>query len=137
MNNNQLNFNPTTGEPINNVNTNAMPNINHQQMQTQPTVGQQTVPNQGSAQPLASPLQTPTMENIKQDNQNINIQQQMQSIPTVDQNAQQFINNTQASNTVKKEEKKDGPNIVFIVILFIIIFAAIFFLFPYLLNILG
>ena len=61
----------------------------------------------------------------------------MQSIPTVEQTTQDFINNTQINSTVEKEEKKDSPNITFIVILFVIIFAAIFFLFPYLLKVLG
>ena len=36
-----------------------------------------------------------------------------------------------------KEDKSEGPNLTFIIILFVIIFAAIFFLFPYLLNVLG
>ena len=61
-------------------------------------------------------------------------QQQMQSIPTVGQNMQDFISNTQEASTAKKTEKKNGPNILFIVILFVVIFAAIFFLFPYLLE---
>jgi len=60
----------------------------------------------------------------------------MQTIPTVEQSKQEFINNTQTNSSVKKEEKKDGPNIAFIVILFVIIFASIFFLFPYLLKVL-
>ena len=79
-------------------------------------------------------MQTQQTIDINKANNAANVQQQMQSIPTVDQNKQEFINNTQASNVVKKQEKKSGPNVIFIVILFVIIFAAIFFLFPYLLE---
>ena len=105
MNNNQMNFDPMTGQPINQ-------NIT-------------TIPNQ-----------VQTTQPVQQPANNINIQQQLQSIPTVEQTKQEFINNTQAENVVKKEEKQDGPNIVFIIILFVIIFAAIFFLFPYLMKVL-
>lgn len=105
MNNNQMNFDPMTGQPINQ-------NIT-------------TIPNQ-----------VQTTQSVQQPANNINIQQQLQSIPTVEQTKQEFINNTQAENVVKKEEKQDGPNIVFIIILFVIIFAAIFFLFPYLMKVL-
>ncbi len=91
---------------------------------------------QPQIQPQVQPQ--PIIQQANNDSTNINsansIQQQMQSIPTVDQNRQDFINNTQAENTVNKKEKKSGPNVVFIVILFVIIFAAIFFLFPYLLE---
>ena len=125
MNNNQMNFDPMTGQPINqninNMNNVAVPN-QVQQVYTQPIPPVQPVP---TVEPV------PTVDNI------VNTQQQMQNIPTVEQSKQEFINNTQANNTVKKEEKKDGPNIAFIVILFVIIFAAILFLFPYLLDVLG
>lgn len=105
MNNNQMNFDPMTGQPI----------------------------NQNIA---TTPNQVQTTQPVQQPANNINIQQQLQSIPTVEQTKQEFINNTQAENVVKKEEKQDGPNIVFIIILFVIIFAAIFFLFPYLMKVL-
>lgn len=110
MNNNQMNFDPMTGQPINQ-------NIT-------------TIPNQ------VQTTNSQTTQSVQQPANNINIQQQLQSIPTVEQTKQEFINNTQAENVVKKEEKQDGPNIVFIIILFIIIFAAIFFLFPYLMKVL-
>ena len=110
MNNNQMNFDPMTGQPINQ-------NIT-------------TIPNQ------VQTTNSQTTQSVQQPANNINIQQQLQSIPTVEQTKQEFINNTQAENVVKKEEKEDGPNIVFIIILFVIIFAAIFFLFPYLMKVL-
>ena len=118
MNNTQID--PVTGQPINNIN----------QIRTQ-------YPNQ-PVQPQTT-VQMPAAQNIQPNlqNSNITIQQQMNSIPTVDQNAQQFMQNTQATTVVKKEDKKEGPNTIFIVILFAIIFAAIIFLFPYLLNIIG
>ena len=103
------------------------------QVQPQPQIQPQIQPQ---VQPQVQPQ--PIIQQANNDSTNINsansIQQQMQSIPTVDQNRQDFINNTQAENTVNKKEKKSGPNVVFIVILFVIIFAAIFFLFPYLLE---
>ena len=116
MNNNQMNFDPITGQPINQ-------NVND-------TVQPQPVPPVQPEQSI-QPVQQEVVVNNP-----INIQQ-MQNIPTVEQSKQEFINNTQANNAVKKEEKKDGPNITFIVILFVIIFAAIFFLFPYLMDVIG
>lgn len=119
MNNNKINFNPNTGQPINlNINNMAIP-----QPEIQPTLS-------------VEPVQT-IQPQVSITDSNIYNQQQMQTIPTVEQNKQDFINNTQVNSTVEKEDKKEGPNITFIVILFVIIFAAIFFLFPYLLKILG
>ena len=121
MNNNQMNFDPMTGQPIN-QNIATIPN----QVQT----------NNAQIVQQVQPDDNQTNQSVQQTTNNINVQQQLQSIPTVDQTKQEFINNTQAENIVKKEEKQDGPNIVFIIILFVIIFAAIFFLFPYLMKVL-
>ena len=115
--NNQMNFDPITGQPINQNNNNIIPNngiIN--------TVEQNNVP----VQPENTLNQQPSETTV------INPQQVIQNIPTVEQTKQEFINNTQANSSAKKEDKKDGPNIAFIIFLFIIIFASIFFLFPYL-----
>lgn len=147
MINDQMNFNPTTGQPINkNINNSSVSNqeqqVNVQYVQAQTTPQVQTVPTQiptvttVQSVPTVEPVQTiptqiPTANNI------VNPQHQMQNIPTIEQSKQEFINNVQTNNTINKEEKKDGPNITFIVILFVIIFAAIFFLFPYLLKVLG
>ena len=115
MNNNQMNFDPITGQPIN------------QNLDNNNTV----LPKQ--EQPVAPVQPVQPVQPIPV----VDEQQQIQNIPTVEQSKQEFIDNTQANSTVKKEEKKDGPNIAFIVILFVIIFAAIFFLFPYLMDIIG
>ena len=132
-----MNFDPITGQPINNsIVSNQGQQINVQPTQVQtPQQVQQPVPTVEPVQPVP----TPTIESVQPVptvNNTISTQQQIQTIPTVEQSKQEFINNTQANNTVKKEEKNDGPNIGFIVILFVIIFAAIFFLFPYLLKVL-
>lgn len=127
MNNNQMRFDPMTGQPINNINTNtnmnnnSVPNQNIQNPQTYQQVNQNTI-------------QQPTVNQQTFQNAMINEQVQMQSIPTVDQTKQEFINNTQNMNTEKKENKKEGVNYLFIIILFAIMFAAIFFLFPILLK---
>lgn len=116
MNNNQMNFDPMTGQPINQNNTNFATGIPTN------TIKQNSIQTQTSNVNVVQQPQITTF----------NSQQMIQNIPTVEQTKQEFINNIQENNVIKKEEKKDGPNIVFILILFIIIFAAIFFLFPYL-----
>ena len=154
MNNNQVSFDPMTGQPINNTNSVANQLAMQQPAQSvvQQSVTQQPV-QPATQQPVQPTIQQNDQINVPNLNENpnatisvapsieqpqpINIQQQLSAIPTVDQNPQQFVNNTQATNVVKKEEKKEGPNIAFIVIIFVIIFAAIFFLFPYLLELLG
>ena len=113
-----MNFDPMTGQPINQGNVT-------------PKQDEQVI-----VQPIPPVQPVPTVEQVSTVNNNLNPQQQIQNIPTVEQSKQEFIDNTQANNTIKKDEKKDGPNIAFIIILFAIIFAAIFFLFPYLLKVL-
>ena len=142
---NKLRFDPMTGEPINQDN-NVQPlqpqtNLEQQQIYQQVQPQQQGYEQVQTQQPLVQQqayqqIKPQTVPNINQANSNNAIQQQMQTIPTVDQSRQEFVNNTQTSSDIKKEDKKDNSNIVFIVILFLIIFSAIFFLFPYLLNIL-
>ena len=105
--NNNMNFDPITGQPLNTNNNIESNNL-------------QRISN------------TQELNHAPQ----INIQQQFQSIPTVEQSKQEFINMTQTNISEKKEEKKDSPNIIFIIILFLIILAAILFVFPYLLKIL-
>lgn len=130
MNNNQVNFDPMTGQPINN--------------NPVPSTPVNSVPNVQPVQPVPVPVEPPvapieSQPSIQQPTNNayINPQQQMEGIATVEQTKQEFIENIQANNVEKNEDKKDGPNITFIIILFVIILAAIFFLFPYLMNILG
>ena len=113
MNNNNINFDPFTGQPINRENNQTIPNAN------------QTSVNNEQNQP--------TVEiNTQVDNQNI--QNVLQSIPTIEQTKQEFINNAQSLNTEQKKEKKQGINYAFVIILFIIVLAAIFFLFPMLMK---
>ena len=132
--NSEMRFDPQTGKPIAgapNSSNLASATLNSQQQPVQP---------QSISVP---PIDTPTDQSIMQNNTEVNnnnmanIQQQMQSIPTVEQNRQEFMNNANANNKVKEESKESKPNITFIIILFVIILAAIFFLFPYLLNIIG
>ena len=123
MNNEQGTFNPEVNQPVN-QNLNGINNIpieNNQNIVQQPT------PTMPQMQPV----------DITNNTNPTDIQQQMNTIPTVDQDKQNFMTNTQAANEVKNEEKKKGPNIALIVIIFAIIFASIFFLFPYLLDVLG
>ena len=66
--------------------------------------------------------------------QEIQIKNELQNIPTVEQDAQEFINKVQAQSQEKKDDKKDGINFVFIILLFAVILAIVIFLFPVLLN---
>lgn len=138
MDNNKMNFDPMTGLPISQTN-----NMN----ELQPNIPVQNNIDNSNLQYQNIPLptqevNTQTYQNTLIDtetvnNPNDNIQQQIQNIPTVEQSKTEFINNVNVSvNETKKEDKKDGPNITFIIILFAIIFASVFFLFPYLLEVL-
>ena len=136
MDNNKMNFDPITGQPINqNINNLSNTNVTVTQ-EAQPTV--QSAPVINSTQENSEQIsnsninQTVAPSEIQMQNTVVNMQKQMQNIPTVEQSKQEFIDNTQINNTTKNEEKNSNVNITFIVILFIIIFASIFFLFPYL-----
>ena len=113
INNNELKFDPMTGQPIiptQNINNTVEPNTlnNNQNMEN---LNNNVTPSQ---------------------NDMANQMSQMQAIPTVEQSKEAFIDKTQTITTEKKEEKKGGINYAFVIILFIIIFASIFFLFPFL-----
>ena len=124
MNDNQMNFDPMTGQPINN---------NQVSQQNIPIVGLEQTETVVQPQPQVIPTIQPQVAEQPVQNSTV-IQQPMQNVPTVEQSKQDFINNTQALAPEKKEEKKDGVNYTFVIILFIAIFAAIFFLFPLLLD---
>ena len=113
MNNNQQQGNAVVGGQTNNG-TQQVANTSTQQVND---TNKQIQPQQPAIQ-----------------NSNIQAMNQMQNIPTVEQSKEQFIDNTQSISTEKKEEKSGSVNYVFIIILFVIIFAAIFFLFPILLE---
>lgn len=138
MNNTQTNNAQTNVEPVNQNPT----------VPVDPTASQTIAPE--TPVESATPQAAESVANVQPQPQNVEtntqapddtfidpavaMQQQMQTIPTVDQSKEAFIDNTQANSTAKKQAKKDGPNWAFIIILFIIIFASIFFLFPYLLK---
>ena len=111
--NNEIKFDPQTGQPA--VGSpNASPLASGTPVQPQPAQ-QPTI----QVPPIDAPVNPTTnmQTNTEIINNNINnIQQQMQSIPTVDQNKQEFLNNTNANTVVKDDNKEAKPNIAFIVI---------------------
>ena len=138
MNNNEINFDPITGKSVTQTQTN-IGNINGLQ-DTNINTNQNNINgnqansniinnNQINRQIVNDSINTNTQQNMQQ-----NIINQMQAIPTVGQDKQAFINNTQMLSTERKEEKKQGINYVFVIILFVLIFASIIFLFPFLLK---
>jgi len=120
--NNEMNFDPMTGKPINNntIEPIQQNNIINENFEETTVADHQTV---GES--------TPEHQSTNSESQ---IQTELQNIPTVDQDEQQFINNVQSiNNKEKKEDKKDGINFTFIIIMFVIILLVIIFLFPILL----
>lgn len=122
MNNNEMKFDPMTGQPIQN---NAQLDNQIQNIQPVPTVEQMQPQNNVQVQTV------PVEQQINTIDTNIN---NMQAVPTVEQSKQDFINNTQSVTSEPKKEKKDGINWTFIIIMFVIILGAIIFVFPYLLK---
>ena len=120
-----MRFDPMTGEPVAPIGPvePVVPNtpINEQ-------IISETTPQ------INSEMQDKNTNSLNNVNDAIKIQNELQSIPTVEQGKDAFINNVQSMNKEKKEEKKEGVNFVFIIILFIVILAAILFLFPFLLD---
>ena len=120
-----MKFDPMTGEPI--VHEEPVAPV-------EPAIPvTEQVPSEPTAEVNTEvPVQdTNTVNNV---NDAAQIQNELQSIPTVEQGKEAFINNVQAMHEEKKEEKKEGVNFLFIIILFVVILAAIFFLFPLLLD---
>lgn len=104
--NNAPKFDPMTGQPINTEN-----NINKQSNNVEMT--------------------NEVKKNIHSNNSFV-VQAQMQSIATVEQNNEQFINNIQANNSENNDNLSSKKNLIFMIVLFIIVLVAIIFLFPYL-----
>ena len=103
----KMRFDPNTGKPINDINKNTVVQAN------------------------TNNAETSINDSLSQSNvTNIN------NIPTVDQSANEFINNTQTISSERIEKKKGGLNYTFIIILFIVILISIIFLFPYLAKLL-
>ena len=122
MNNNENNNLNNIGTNIPNIPTNQQPTI-----MFDPMTGQQISQPTNNTQ-VGSEIPVQSIDSA------IQIQNELQAIPTVEQGSNAFINNVQSMNQEKKEEKKEGVNFVFIIILFIIILATILFLFPLLLD---
>ena len=124
----------------NNTNMDNMPIQNniHEQNINQTINNQQPIENTQITQEninsnLNNTTEVPHINEQIQENSHFDqnqLQNQLQSIPTVDQKPEQFINNIQTQNQEKQEEKKEGVNIAFVIIMFIVILAAIIFLFP-------
>ena len=129
--NNNMNYDPMTGIPIQNNNQN-IDNINN--ILTEPISNQTMQQNTSIAIDPIQQSNTIINEPINQQIEYINTNIPPHIAPTVEQNEQQFINTIQNTNTEKKEVKKDGANYIFVIILFIIIIASIYFLFPMLLK---
>ena len=156
MNNNGMNFDPQTGQPINNIsnvpqfsndNVNNLNNYN----QANPTT-QQVVNNAQNINPAPNqPVVNTDVVNTQQQPVNVSVNNQpnmgsqpvqvaggsnnISNIPTIEQSNQSFVANTQAVSMEKTEEKKKGINYLFVIILFIIVLVSIFVLFPLLKNI--
>lgn len=107
MDNNDAKFDPITGEPINNKT---------EVQQSESTVNQN--------------ISTDLEINQNQSTDTASVQKNLQSIATVDQSNENFINNAQTESNEKVESSDGKMNFTFIIILFALIFAAIFFLFP-------
>ena len=71
-----------------------------------------------------------TSTNFQQTDSLTSIQNDLQSIATVEQSNENFINNSQSESSEKVESSEGKMNYAFIIILFIVIFAVVYFLFP-------
>lgn len=119
MDNQRGNFDPATGQLLNT--TSQVPNNQNMQIQN-------------NEQTLQTSQQSINQQTIKVIMPDSNIQNNLQSVPTVEQSKEQFINNTQSTIQEKRNKKKSDVNYTFVIILFVIILAAILFLFPFLLK---
>ncbi len=135
MNNNGINFDPMTGQPIS-QNNNISPNPN-EVMQNQSN--SQTVETQAINQQVDVGANQSIPNNITQNvpiDSSANVPPEIISAPLVEQSKEQFINNSQVVNQekvkekVKEKGKNNGINYLFVIILLAVLFIAIFFLFP-------
>lgn len=114
-----MKFDPMTGEPI---------------VPVEPVAPANDQVTNAPAQEVNTEISQENTNVTNNINDAVQIQNELQSIPTVEQGKEAFINNVQSMHEEKKEEKKEGVNFLFIIILFVVILAAIFFLFPLLLD---
>lgn len=117
MNNNGMKFDPMTGKPLNN------PQTDNQSLNASPIMPAMPEMPQSNSN-ITTPMQ----------NQDVNNQPLIQGVPTVEQSQQEFISSTQNISSEKKEEKKDKLNYTFVIVLFVLVMLAIYFLFPILLR---
>ena len=94
-------------------------NTNSNIVAAQQSVGAQQVNNQG----------------LQQNNSNQVVQNQFQSIPTIEQSNQNFVANTQTISSEKNVDNKKKVNYLLIIILLAVVFGVVFFVFPLLKNI--
>lgn len=146
--NNNANFDPITGQPINQ--NNNIPNVQTidstvgQVMSEMPALESTVEQTMSVVQPSDTTIvqEIPELQPLDTSNEIINvdnsiqtnIQDELRNIPTIEQDKQDFINNVQTANQEKKEEKKDKNNLLFIIIAAVVLLLAIYFLFPLLLN---
>lgn len=124
--NNKMNFDPMTGEPINNIRDNE--NYDQAIIQINNAVGEQINLNEQFKQTINEEIKQQPIDELNE------IQNKMQSIPTVEQSNQDFINNVQTTNKQKNEEKKESNGIIFFIVAVVLLLLAIYFLFPLLMK---
>lgn len=90
-------------------------------------------PNTGAPLNATQPNNTENNVEIKTEENTNTLQEQqnnIQSIATVDQSNENFLNNTQNNSTTKSEKMNEKSSYIFIFVIFAIILLAIVFLFP-------
>ena len=98
--NDEMKFDPLTGQPLHNDNT-------------------------------QKPSSEVKIENTEEKTTVTEAQQnKVQSVATVEQSNDNFLNNTQSDSTVKNEKMNEKSSYIFIFVIFAIILLAIIFLFP-------
>ena len=131
MNNNGMNFDPMTGQPLNNNGVTGMNNVSTQNPQIN-NMAEQYTQNVQPTMPQPQPFVNNSLN--EQNNSQVAINpapsSPANSVPTVEQNSESFINSTQAISSEKAPETKKGINYLLVIVLFLIIFAAILFAFP-------
>ena len=127
MNGNQSNFDATTGQSINNPQNNGSNNINNSGSNIDSN--KLNVTNNSTEVNVSQPTQQQPIQQQPVQQQPVS-QNNLQSIATVDQSSEDFINNVQkdTENSISKGEVT--KSYFLIILLFIIVFVSIFFLFP-------
>lgn len=144
MNNEQLNNNIQNNTNQNVANPgvyNNMPSVNEfptagnniEQNPVNVSVEQNPIPVNPTPAPeikIEEPMPTPHQTTEVNPINSIGID----SIPTIEQSNQNFVANTQAMSTEKKDQGSKKVNYLLIIILLVAMFVAVFFVFPILKN---